>query len=275
MGTAAKQLGYADSDYFFDANRFTALPHSELRYGCQKASETSGLQGVYLLRDKEARNNIPVVFLCEAQTETEARNIHRDVWNLNLVPFVVIETPTRIRVYQGFSYDAAPGKDLAFADASVSNVAEILERLAAFRSEAVDDGRIFERWGHKVTPKTRVDEHLLEQLKALDTTLRKMNLARDASHCLIGKYVWLSYLKDRGILSDWRLERAGVVRDDVFGRHAKLTAFHQLDEYLQGWLNGEIFPLHGEDRRAVKSEHLQKVAGVFAGDDANGQAALF
>jgi hypothetical protein len=25
----------------------------------------------------------------------------------------------------------------------------------------------------------------------------------------------------------------------------------------------------------VKSEHLQKVAGVFAGDDANGQTALF
>jgi hypothetical protein len=161
MGHAAKHLGYADSSSYFDAGRFDALPHNEQRYGCQKAKETSGLRGVYLLRDKEGRNNIPVVFLCEAKTEAEAREIHRHVWNLNLVPFVVIETPTRIRVYQGFSYDADAKKDLAFADASLTNSAEILDRLAAFHAEAIDDGRIFERWGHKVTPKSRVDEHLL------------------------------------------------------------------------------------------------------------------
>jgi len=275
MGIAAKQLGYADSSSYFEAGRFDALPYSELRFGCRKAEKSCGLRGVYLLRDQEGRNNVPVVFLCEAETEEDARKIHRYVWNLNLVPFVVIETPTRVRVYPGFSYDADKKKDLAFADAALNNTAEILDRLAAFRAEAIDDGRVFEKWGGKVTPKTRVDEHLLGQLQLLDGTLREMGLPREPSHCLIGKYVWLSYLKDRGILSPWRLSKAGVQADDIFGHNAKLTAFHQLDDYLQNWLNGEIFPLRGEDRRAVQPKHLQKIAGVFAGDDANGQTALF
>jgi len=273
MGHAAKHLGYADSTSYFDAGRFDALPYSELRFGCRKAEASCGLHGVYLLRDQEGRNNVPVVFLCEAETEEKAREIHRYVWNLNLVPFVVIETPTRVRVYPGFSYDAK--KDLDFTDAALNNTAEILERLAAFRAEAIDDGRVFEKWGGKVTPKTRVDEHLLGQLQLLDGKLREMGLPREPSHCLIGKYVWLSYLRDRDILSDWRLGKAGVQSRDVFGRDAKLNAFHQLDDYLQGWLNGEIFPLKGEDRRAVKPEHLQQVAGVFAGDYANGQTTLF
>jgi hypothetical protein len=275
MGHAAKHLGYADSTSYFDAGRFDALPCSELRFGCRKAEESCGLRGVYLLRDQEGRNNVPVVFLCEAETEEKAREIHRYVWNLNLVPFVVIETPTRVRVYPGFNYDADVKKDLAFTDAALDNTAEILDRLAAFRAEAIDDGRVFEKWGGKVTPKTRVDEHLLGQLQLLDGTLREMGLPREPSHCLIGKYVWLSYLKDRGILSPWRLTKAEVQGDEIFGRNAKLTAFHQLDDYLQNWLNGEIFPLRGEDRRAVQSNHLQKIAGVFAGDDANGQTALF
>ena len=275
MGQAAKQLGYSESPGYFDTGRFDALPPSELRYGCRKAKETSGLRGVYLLRDSEGRNHIPVLFLCEAETEARAREIHRSVWNLNLVPFVVIETPTRIRVYRGFSYEADPKKDLAFADASLTDVAQILDRLAAFRAEGIDDGRVFARWGHMVTPKNRVDEHLLGQLKGLDAKLREMGLPRDPSHCLIGKYVWLSYLKDRRILSDWRLEKAGVRRSEVFSRDARLGAFHQLDEYLQNWLNGEIFPLRGENLRAVRLEHLQKVAGIFAGDEANGQMGLF
>ena len=273
MGHAAKHLGYADSSSYFDAGRFGALPYSELRFGCRKAEESCGLRGVYLLRDQEGRNNVPVVFLCEAATEEKAREIHRYVWNLNLVPFVVIETPTRVRVYPGFSFDAK--KDLDFTDAALNNTAEILERLAAFRAEAIDDGRVFEKWGGKVTPKTRVDEHLLGQLQLLDGKLREMGLPREPSHCLIGKYVWLSYLRDRDILSDWRLGKAGVQSSDVFGRDAKLNAFHQLDDYLQGWLNGEIFPLKGEDRRAAKPEHLQQVAGVFAGDYANGQTTFF
>jgi hypothetical protein len=275
MGQAAKQLGYAEAPGYFDAGRFDALPHNELRYGCRKAKETSGLQGVYLLRDSDGRNHIPIVFLCEAETEGKAREIHRQIWNLNLVPFVVIETPTRLRAYQGFSYEADPQKKLSFAEASLADVAEILDQLAAFRAEAIDKGQVFEKWGHKITPKERVDEHLLRQLKLLDARLRQMGLPRDPSHCLIGKYVWLSYLRARGILSDWRLDKAVVERADVFGRNAKLTAFYKLDEYLQGWLNGEIFPLHGENLRAVKSEHLQKVAGIFAGDEANGQMAMF
>ncbi len=165
---------------------------------------------------------------------------------------------------------------LAFTDAALNDTAEILDHLAAFRSEAIDEeGAFLKNGASKVTPQTRVDEHLLGQLQLLDGELRKMGLPREPSHCLIGKYVWLSYLKDRGILSPWRLSKVGVQGYDIFGRNAKLTSFHQLDDYLQNWLNGEIFPLRGEDRRAVQSDHLQKVAGVFTSDDANCQTALF
>ncbi|MBE9125322.1 MULTISPECIES: hypothetical protein [unclassified Coleofasciculus] len=46
----------------------------------------------------------PAVYVAEAKTTDEAREIHRRLWNLGNAPFLVILLPNEIRVYTGFDF---------------------------------------------------------------------------------------------------------------------------------------------------------------------------
>src|ERR1035441_8637288 len=100
-----KSLGYSDSPNFLvgealDVDRDFGHIYRKARAECR-------LQGVYLLNAAafdRSQSNVPVVYVCEADSEAEAREIHKKVWNQNAVPFLIIVSPVAIRLYPGFSY---------------------------------------------------------------------------------------------------------------------------------------------------------------------------
>jgi len=62
------------------------------------------LRGAYVLNAatyNRPEGNVPVVYICEAESESEARQIHRKVWNQNVVPFLLVVSPAWIRLYPG------------------------------------------------------------------------------------------------------------------------------------------------------------------------------
>jgi methylase of polypeptide subunit release factors len=93
-------------------------------------------------------------------------------------------------------------------------------------------------------------------------------------HTLIGKFVYLYYLRHRGILSDQRLSGWDLSWDDVAGRGTRLTSFTKLFERLNEWLNGSVFPLDNRALKKIGSTAVQRVAAVFAGDSPSGQMYL-
>ncbi len=116
---------------------------------------------------------------------------------------------------------------------------------------------------------------MLDHLEQLDKHLQtRLDLDARTSHALIGKYVFLRYLRDRGILSDHKLDEWGLDQSAVFKRNATLTAFWSLVDHLDEWLNGSVFPLPPGMRSRVRSDHLRLVAGVFFGDSPDGQLHL-
>jgi len=75
-----------------------------------------------------------------------------------------------------------------------------------------------------------------------------MKLPAQAAHALIGKYVYLRYLRDRDILSETRLTEFQIDAQAVFSRKAQLSALRSLVDQLDDWLNG--FGLrHSMERR--------------------------
>ena len=84
------------------------------------------------------------------------------------------------------------------------------------------------------------------------------------SHSLIGKYVYLYYLRHRDILSDRKLTKWGLEQDAIFSRNANLDAFWSVVEKLDGWLNGSAFVL---ERRSlgVDVEPTPKSCGTSRG----------
>jgi len=281
--TVLDELGYSASQHFVAAAKANDLPPSELTFGLRSAIEACseiigaksglGFQGAYVLQEEPQSPAIPVVYVVRIDSDSVAKRIHKFVWNQNLVPFLIVESRTTVRLYAGFAFDRDTDRSLSEVAA---NTAAILESLSAFRADAIDDGTIWTEWAHAVDPAKRVDEALLRDLRLLDNKLQKQEgIGRTASHGLIGKYVYLRYLRDRDILSDKKLSKWKLDSNQVFGRQATKSAFAQLDQELQAWLNGSVFSFGEESLRQITQSQLRLVASVFRGDSPDGQLNLF
>jgi hypothetical protein len=273
-----EQLGYRESDNFLTKELLPGvIPFSHV---FRRAIQNCGLIGVYTLhREWDAQDNtiVPIIYVCEAQTSDEADRIHRLIWNQNIVPFALVKTLSEIRVYSGFAYHR---------DADDQTVTEILKKTIAiheissqlvpsFHAHRIDDGTLWRREGQFVIPNARVDGKLLSNLDTLGKILHEqMGLSLRAAQALIGKYVYLRYLRDRQILSPEKLVEFEVLEEDVFSRNATLSGLKTLIRRVDNWLNGAIFDIPWQD--AITDVHIREVAGAFFGDDPEtGQLNLF
>src|ERR1039457_5038964 len=250
----------------------------------RKAEQGCSLKGVYALQgvDSSAPGaNTPVVYVCETSSVAEADLIHRRVWNQNVVPFLLVQCPREVRLYSGFKYkretigggtSAAAARGILRAAIQFNEVATVLE---SFRAEAIDDGDLWQRWNKAVTPEARVDWQLLSSLDRLDQRLMADGIpSRLLAHALIGRFVYLHYLRARDILSDRKMTEWGLDPDDVLSRRARLDRFQLLQNRLDRWLNGSVFPLSAQALADIGEQRLQHVAGVFRGDTPEGQQHL-
>ncbi len=260
------QLNYINSPCFIQSHQFNRYPTYAHIF-----RRAPGLEGVYTLKESCGNNThsesiIPFVYVCKAHSEEEARNIHRLVWNQNTVPFLIVDSPKHIRLYRGFHYDTKKrDQDQHIIDVA-RDAKNILDRLSDFTAESIDNRRVWDHWSHVVTTDTKVDQKLLGNLKKLGEWLCKNNepkLTRHDANALIGKYVYLRYLRDRKILSDEKLNEWNIQDDQIFGRKAKPDSLNLVDKKLKEWLNGTIFPFPS----SLNEIHVRAVASTFIGDE--------
>ncbi len=227
--------------------------------------------GTYVLQEKAGSPAVPIVHVFEAESDATAKKIHGMIWNQNLVPFIIVVSRSTVRVYPGFSFSRTEDKSLV---AVAATAVDLLSQLEAFSASAIDEGTIWRRWGHAVDPTSRVDETLLRDLKSLDKHLQQDGVSREASHGLIGKFVYLYYLRHRDFMSDRKLKNWGIDPPDLFSRHATLKAFRAVNDELQRELNGSVFQMGDDALANVTQPQLRLVAGVFRGDTPAGQLHL-
>src|SRR5947209_6778038 len=135
------------------------------------------LKGVYVLNGAEydkSRGSVPIVYVCEAESEAHARKIHRKVWNQNVVPFLLVVSRGWMRLYPGFQYESENPNDNAFQGAllALDDFRTIATRFSAIRARAIDSGSVWQELGDSVKPERRVDWKLLENLRQLDDWLK-------------------------------------------------------------------------------------------------------
>ncbi|MEA3323421.1 MAG: N-6 DNA methylase, partial [Patescibacteria group bacterium] len=264
-------LNYTDSPYYLSGERLYEYPAYSHIF--RLASEKCNLHGVYTLKIPEKNHPshgvlIPVVYVCEANTDQQAREIHRLVWNQNIVPFLIILSPKTIRLYPGFNFDPRLSETKPQSIIAVANtISEVLEKLSDFTSDSIDRGDLWTNRDKEIPQNKRVDRRLLRSLKSLSTWLRDNGVPRQTAHALIGKFVYLYYLRDRKILSDRKLGQWSIDKESVFGRNATLAGFYAVTGRLEDWLNGVVFPVPKKGQLAPKVEHIQKVSSAFLGDD--------
>jgi N-6 DNA Methylase len=270
-------LGYGTSGNFFQRGTaaFDSAPDIGhiLRTAARRRS--CRLEGVYALRPFNDKGSpVPVVYVCEADDMLAADEIHRLVWNQDIVPFLLVRTPAGLRLYSGFKCDETSGGQRVGILEPLIQFNEITDKLAEFHAEAIDSGELWRKRSGDVQPDKRVYWSLLENLKQLAKKFRDQfgrDNVKSIIHPLIGKYVYLHYLKDRGFLSPRRLKEWEIEHDSVFGRTATLVGLRTICEKLDGFLNGHVFPLKFRGANAPTEDQIQRIAGAFAGDTFDGQ----
>ncbi|MCC6556318.1 MAG: SAM-dependent methyltransferase, partial [Polyangiaceae bacterium] len=275
-------LGYRGAAGFLDESRWhEAVEHAHVfRHtdeACRAPSVRGRFRGIYMLgmhQPGERRATTPVVYVAQAPDAEAADTIHRIVWNQAIVPFLVVCTPEGVRLYTGFDYEPdwstlsqVPRSQHGVLEATIA-FDDVASKLESFRAQHIDDGAIWARWGDRIDPSRRVDVRLLQHLAELGDWLRdEARLDPPIAHALIGRFVYLRYLRERNILSDALLRSWDVDPGRDFGRSLRLKSFRTLLERVDERLNGSIFPLPLTGDGAPSLEHIQTVAGVMLGDD--------
>ena len=142
----------------------------------------------------------PTVYVAEAETPTDARKLHRRIWNLGNVPFLLVRLPSEVRVYAGFRYEASSDEVILSGEIN-RRTATGEPKLADFSAVSIDSARIWQAQRQHLETKYRVDTTLLENLEHLAQALNR-SIARqcwtwNSPTPLSGKFVYLRYLRDR------------------------------------------------------------------------------
>ena len=281
--TLVSTLGYKDSPLFSE-ERSPEIVDVVNRHSVREAFDV-GVRGVYFFKTqphespKDASIR-PAVYIAEAETAEKAREIHRKLWNQGTTPFLIIVLPTQIRVYTGFAYHPDKpeiGEIIAPIDEPTGDI--IAHALAMFHANAINRGEIWQSYASELTTENRVDTTLLAQLDRLGKKLQSPPhaLSPNKAHALIGKFIYLSYLRARDILSDKWLESQNLVPNKLFNNSAfkkRITQkdFRALIQTTENHFNGQLFPIAWGVRTAPTANDIQLVATVFSGEeDIDGQ----
>ena len=86
---------------------------------------------------------------------------------------------------------------------------------------------------NRLDQRQRVDNRLLQNLRQLGKELRNRGLVPLVAHALIGKYVYIRYLWDRGILTEEWLQHQQISKESVFSRTATVDGLSRLTTALE------------------------------------------
>ena len=130
------QLGYDRSSHY---HRIEDEPPEIETAHLFHVSREVGVRGIYTFETSPSQKQRllparPAVYVAEAETAEQARQIHRSLWNLSYAPFVIIRLPHQIWVYTGFSYaydSDEEGRIIEISDDALKplDTSERLERL--------------------------------------------------------------------------------------------------------------------------------------------------
>lgn len=257
-------LGYDGSPQWLSGAGLRALAqrdHAVARtmHACRRFG--GELWGVYVLRS--SRSDTPATWLVDVPSMDAANEIHRRIWNQDVAPFLLLATPDAVRACTGFRYDAPNRSDVQrgvlHAALALDDLGQALDDL---RAEQMDLGTPWQRRATALTGEHRVDVRLLRNLGALRKQLLQDRLPPSTAHALIGRFLYLRHLIDRGLL-----DALGVGAGSELHRTTTVRELRHLIEAIDDRLNGEVFPLPWTGAQAPQNRHVQAVASAFLGDD--------
>ncbi|MGA0559456.1 HsdM family class I SAM-dependent methyltransferase [Larkinella sp. VNQ87] len=208
--------------------------------------------------------------------------IQRKVWNQGNVPFLYVESPVEVRVYncydtpRNYKKDDAE-EDLRLINASKQAKIDLDELRTVFGKIAIESGGFWQetKYAERVDVKKRVDQALIENIKKTRKRLRLKKLKDDVIHDLLLRSLFVLYLEDRGATDKAFYEKYLPGASSYFEILTDLSATYRLFETLEITFNGNLCPVQDSERNEVTIEHLNEIKRCFWSDWALSQQMTF
>jgi hypothetical protein len=275
------RLGYSVAAGWVPAADFGAL--TTHRFAMQQARHEMSVIGAFCLKRRAGLSEAiatPLVYVAQANDANAAQEVHRKVWSQGLAPFLLVATPSGVAQCPGFSYSQQDWSRLVrwHPWSTIENLPRDGSLL-----DALDDP-IVALWDlrairlrtslfwrdHVIDVDGRVDQRLLANLDALSGVLirgagvtRKLSSA--AANGLIGRFLYVYFLADRGIIDQrWVAGRNHTAIDlgeqnNDWPAAATWSFFDDLDSIF----NGSIFPVGRKERAEIDKSHINLVRRVM------------
>lgn len=219
---------------------------------------------------------MPVIYFKEmtATDEEVIMDLHRKVWNEGRTPFLILVLPTEIRVYNTFVPTQRPKSEfdenalvqtLTLYQEAHENIEKIRKELTYFSKEEIETGEFWRNKFLKFDKVQKIDVYLLSNLKILRHKLSKQNLPFDIINKIIVRSIFISYMQDRGILTEkyfQQIDKNYSNYTDVL-RSKKDT--YVLFKVINSDFDGDAFNIAENEETKLRDKHLKWIRYFLLG----------
>lgn len=245
----------------------SGLPALKLHFVNQIKTGEFGVDAIYFSGD------FPSVYFKKVNDFQEPTirvllDIQRKIWNQGKVPFLYVESPLEVRVYN--CYDK-PRKDLSEAEdiqlfrASKQALDDLNLLKEVFDKVSIETGNFWkqEDFARLVRNDTRIDKELIRSLKKTREVLKGKGLNKEVIHDLLLRSLFLLYLEDRGATDSNLYEGKGSYFEVLKDLDITYLIFDKLDDRF----NGNLCPVTKSEKAVVNEEHLTEIQKCFYSGD--------
>jgi type I restriction-modification system DNA methylase subunit len=266
-----QDLGYVGQPGFIDTDLKQLKTVGKNRFILDAAYKTMSVFKCFGLwgfgEGNDSKPFTPLVYLAKSGSFDEAELIHRKVWSQGSVPFLLIFVEDSVLYCNGFNYSSKTWRDDIDIISLASNQFSAVAHLKAYKLKSSITWR-----DYALDSRARVDAKLLGNLENLNAIFTDginncPKLDSKIANALIGKFLYLYMLYDRGIITDnWITQVFPKVKLDDATHDIAIDQFWGLFDHIDKLFNGSIFPLKASERSRIKKQHMQLLRDVIRHD---------
>lgn len=228
-----------------------------------------GIDNVHFLGEQPAIYFKSVPNFKEEVLEDLAK-VQKSIWNQGKAPFLYVESPTEIRIYNGFDKPINPNDDsqnvesLEIFKAKIDDESALNELKDVFGVISIDSGDFWskEDYANKIKSKVRIEQALIKNLRDTRTLLKSKGLDIHVIHDILLRVLFTLYLEDRGATDPKFYQIYKPKAKSFFDILEDKEATYGIFQKLEVSFNGNLCPITDKEKD-VTVEHLQIVKECF------------
>ena len=253
-----QELNFIDKKEFVRFSNLSKNSFDELSLRYKNALEEMKPEAMFCLQ------NEPLILFFNLENsnsvDEDISKIHRQAWNFDKAPVVVISTSSDIIFYNAFNFDTNEHK--------LSILTKNKQDFQNFAYENLYSGSLFDRYKNKFVEKNRVNNLLFQHIKDYRAQLISEGLNSTLANSLLARVIFLKYLQDREIVVD--NENHNIIKESFENKTRLYSLFRSLKEKF----NGDLFDIELEEENIISDNNIITIRNFANSTSIYGQMRL-